>query len=179
MENRKLIDYLPEYMQEYAEMRQIMLGGQPDVDAFHEGVNRVWNNQFLADADEYGVGRWESILAITPKATDTLDERKFRILAWWTQELPYTLPKLNEMLEALCGAGNYDIVMDNRHYRITIKLGLSNQENYSDVESLLERVLPANLIRTILIMFNTHDTLAAFTHSHLATMTHEQLRTEV
>ena len=177
MENRKLIDYLPEYMQEYAEMRQIMTGQQPDVDAFHEGVNRVWNNQFLADADEYGVGRWESILAITPKATDTLDERKFRILAWWTQELPYTLPKLNEMLEALCGAGNYNVVMDNRHYRITVKLGIA--DHYSDVAALLERVCPANLACNVLVMFNTHNTLAAFTHSHLATMTHEQLRTEV
>lgn len=177
MENRKLIDYLPEYMQEYVEMRQVMLGQQPDVDAFHEGVDRVWNNQFLSDADEYGVGRWETILAITPKATDTLDERKFRIQAWWTQELPYTLPKLNEMLEALCGAGNYNVIMDNRNYRITIKLGIA--EHYSDVASLLERVCPANLACDVLVMFNTHNTLAAFTHSQLAAMTYEQLKTEV
>ncbi len=177
MGSRQLIDYLPEYMKEYAEMRQIMLGVQPDVDALHDGVRRTWNNQFLADADEYGVGRWESILAITPKATDTLEERRYRIRAWWTQELPYTLPRLSEMLETLCGAGNYDIVMDN--YHITVKLGLSNKENYSDVVSLLERVLPANLTRTVLVMFHTHNEQAVYTHSQLATMTHEQLKTEV
>ena len=179
MENRKLIDYLPEFMQEYAEMQALLDAQQPEVDAFHAGEDRVWVNQFLPDADEYGVGRWESILAITPKATDTLGERKFRILAWWAQELPYTVPKLNEMLKSLCGNDSYKIVGDFPNYKITIKLGIANQKNYGEVEDLLERILPANLERYVEIMFSTHAALGAYTHEYLATMTHEQLRTEV
>ena len=173
------IHWLPKHLARMREWQEICKAYDYLLNQAWQALDDLHANMSIGDLTEAGCEMWESLLGIIPNKTDTLEERRYRIQTWWTQELPYTLPKLNEMLEALCGAGNYDIVMDNRHYRITIKLGLSNQENYSDVESLLERVLPANLIRTILIMFNTHDTLAAFTHTHLATMTHEQLRTEV
>lgn len=144
-----------------------------------QALDDLHANMSIYDLTEAGCEMWESLLGIIPNKTDTLEERRYRIQTWWTQELPYTLPKLNEMLTALCGADGYSIVNDNTHYKITIKLALSNKENYSDVESLLERVLPANLVSTILIMYNTHDVLTAFTHSQLSAYTHVQLRTEV
>lgn len=179
MENRKLIDYLPGFMQEYAEMRELMDAQQPDADAFNDGVSRVWANQFISDADDYGVNRWEKMLGITPKATDTLDERKFRILSWWTSELPYTSRKLEEHLSELCGVDNYKVTIDNKNYRITIKLGLSNQTNYDDVVEMVERIVPANMERYVQIMFNSHNVWAVYTHEQMATRTHELLRTEV
>lgn len=156
MENRKLLDYLPEFIKEYAEMRQLMEAQQPDVDAFNDGVARVWANQFLSDADEYGVSRWEKILNITPKSTDTLDERKFRILAWWTSERPYTMTKLREKLAALCGEDGYEIFDEFAKYLMTFEIKLENRENINSIVDMLDRMLPANIVRNIWLVSDSN-----------------------
>lgn len=173
------IHWLPKHLARMEEWKAICAAYDVLLSEAWQALDDIHANMAIDSLTEGGCEAWESLLGIIPGKYDTLEERRYRIQTWWTQELPYTVPKLDEMLKHLCGDGNYDIVVDSRNYRVTIKLGLSNEENYADVESLLARVLPANLERTVLIMFNTHNVLAAFTHTHLATMTHEQLRTEV
>ena len=107
--NRKLIDYLPLFIQEFVEMQRIMSAEQPEVDALWDSCENVLNDSFIMYASENGVKRWESIIGITPKDTDTLDERRFRILTKMNQELPYTMVKLKEVLTVICGEGNFFI----------------------------------------------------------------------
>lgn len=176
---RFLIDYLPHYMQEYKEIRAIMEAEQPEVDALWSAVDKAFSDQFILDATEYGVKRWESMLGISPKDTDSLNERKFRILTRLNQELPYTMTRLKESLTTLCGADGFSINLqaENRHVEVTLALG--NQNNYQDVVNLLTTVLPANPTQYVRVMYNTHGVLAPFTHEQLAAYTHEQLRNEV
>ena len=177
--DRFLIDYLPHYMQGFLEIRSIMQTEQPETDALWSAIDKAFSDQFILDATEYGVSRWESMLAIQPKDTDTLDERKFRILTRLNSELPYTLTKLTEALTTLCGVDGFSIDLQPELYHIEVKLALSNQSNYSEVESILKKMLPANLTQHIQIMYNAHNVLNRFSHSELAAYTHDQLRKEV
>lgn len=177
--NRSLINYLPPYMQEYLEIKAIMSAEQPEIDALWSSVEKAFADQFIMDATEYGVMRWESMLNISPKATETLDERKFRILARLNQELPYTLTRLHEILTTLCGANRFVIDLEANKYHITIKLGVGNHNKYAEVENLLYKMLPANLTRAISIMYNTHRAVGLCRHMDLAAFTHEQVRNEV
>lgn len=177
--DRLLINYLPPYMQEYMEIRGIMQAEQPEIDDLWSSMETVFANQYIHDATEYGVKRWESMLDISPKDTDTLDERKFRILARLNQELPYTLTKLKEMLTVLCGADGFSINLNAAQYHIEIVLALGNHGNYLEVERLMGNMIPANMTQYIKLMFNTHNTLAPFTHQYLSAFTHEQVRNEV
>lgn len=177
--DRPLVNYLPLFVQDYVEMQKIMSSEQPEIDAIDSSLLNVWNDQFILDATVNGVSRWENMLDITPKATDTLSERKFRILTRLNQELPYTMTKLNEVLTTLCGEGGFSIVLTENTYFIEIKLALTNANNYSDVQNILGKMLPANMTQHIQIMYNTHDTLNSFTHGYLHSYTHYQLRNEV
>lgn len=177
--NRKLIDYLPLYAQVYRENATIMEAEQPEIDFLWESIENTFSDQFIHDATENGVSRWERILKISPKGTDTLDERKFRILARLNQELPYTLRKLDQVLTNLCGADGYSVKVNHSEYHIQVKLALSNESNYSDVEGILKKMLPANLTQSIEIMYNSHKVLNRFNHAELAAYTHDQLRKEV
>lgn len=179
MVNRKLIDYLPQYVQEFVEIKEIMNTEQPEIDLLWEASEAAFNDQFIQNATEYGVGRWEAILDISPKDTDTLYERQFRILTRLNQELPYTINRLKEVLTILCGADGYSIVLVPNEYTLTVKLALSNVNNYSDVEELLKKVIPANMISYIQIMYNTHNLLSGYTHAELASYTHKQIREDV
>lgn len=177
--NRKLIDYLPHYVQEYLEMQKIMEAEQPEFDLAWDAVEGVFNDQFIMDATERGVSRWESMLGISPKGTDTLDERKFRILTQLNQELPYTMRKLEQALSNLCGEDGYSILMNAAEYYIEVRLAVSNRNNFGEVEKILAKMLPANLTSSIQIMRNSHEVLARFTHGYLSGYTHETLRNEV
>ena len=176
---RKLIDYLPPFMQEYSEIQHIMDSEQPEVDFLWNEFENVLNNQFIQDATQYGVKRWESMLKIASKGTDTLEERKFRILSRLNQELPYTLTKLKEALVTLCGVGNFSIDLQAAKYHIEIKLALDNKNNYAEILDLLEQMIPANLTQNVQIMYNSNNTFKQFTHDQLTVYTHKQLREEV
>lgn len=176
---RFLIDYLPPFMREYLEMKEIMKTEQAEIDGLWEKCELALVNQFILDATEYGVKRWESMLKIHPKDTDTLDERKFRILARLNQELPYTIRKLREVLTTMCGADGFFLDLQPNQYHIEVKLALTNKNNYQDVENLLTQMIPANLTQAVKIMYNTHEVLAQYTHRYLSAFTQSELKNEV
>lgn len=175
---RRLIDYLPLFIQNYAEIKAIMDAEQVDIEKTWNDAENVMNDQFILDATENGVKRWESILNIVPKATYTLEERKFDILARLNWQLPYTLESLKYALTALCGNDGYRLKLDPNRYELVVKLALYNENNIDAVRELLDNVIPANLVRDVQ-MFNTHGMLSGFTHEQLSAYTHEEVREEV
>ena len=177
--DRKLINYLPYVVRDYAEFQGITGAEQPEFENAWAAVDDLLANQFIKTAGNLGLSRWEKILGITPKGTDTLDDRRFRVLARLNEELPYTLPQLRVILENLCGPGNYSAEVMEGTYQLIVKIGLAAKNNFSDVESLLDRVVPQNMIVNLFQLYNTHDKLGRFTHAQLSAFTHDQLRNEV
>lgn len=177
--DRFLIDYLPPYMQEYMEIKAIIQAEQPEIDALWSAVEKVFADQYIMDMTEYGVMRWEAILKISPKATDTLNERKFRILTCMNQELPYTLTKMKEALTTLCGADGFSIELQAAQYHIVVKLAVGSHSNYEEVQKLLKMMIPANMTQYVSIMYNQHASVGKLRHTDLATRTHEEIRSEV
>ena len=176
---RKLINYLPLFMQGYFEMQKIMETEQVEIDRLWLEAENALADQFILEATENGVKRWESMLEISPKDTDTLDERKFRILTKLNQELPYTLRKLEQALTNLCGVDGYSVEVNAAEYHILVKLALSNEKNYSEVVSILKKMIPANMTQLVQIKYNSHNVLTQFTHAQMTAYTHEELRKEV
>ena len=176
---RKLIDYLPHFMQDYVEMQEIMKTEQTEVDRLWFEIENAFADQFIQEATERGVKRWETMFGISPKDTDTLDERKFRILTKLNQELPYTLRKLEQTLTNLCGEDGYSISIDSANYQVLVKLGLSNENNYVEVQKILEKMIPANMTQVVQILFNAHTVLSQFTFAQMSAYTHDQLKREV
>ena len=92
--DRKLINYLPYVVRDYAEFQGITGAEQPEVETAWAAADDLLANQFIKTAGNLGLSRWEKILGITPKGTDTLDDRRFRVLARMKEALPSTLPQL-------------------------------------------------------------------------------------
>lgn len=130
--DRKLINYLPYVVRDYAEFQGITGAEQPEFENAWAAVDDLLNNQFIKTAGNLGLSRWEKILGITPKGTDTLDDRRFRVLTRLNEELPYTLPQLRVILESLCGAGNYSA--DVADYTLLVKVGVAAKKNFQDVQ---------------------------------------------
>ena len=177
----QLIEHLPPFMREYAEIKHIMSAEQPEFDSLREYVESAYLDIAILTATEKGIAHWEKVLGTSPKDTETLEERRFRIITMMNQELPFTVRKLHEILTNRCGAENYHIDLKPQNYHIDVKLGLANKNNYNQVVELLNVVLPANLTRTVSIQYTKNSVISRFTHSQLKSKryTHHQLRSEV
>jgi hypothetical protein len=178
MYRNNLIDYLPPFIRTIRECESIMNDGeQPEIELAWEAIENTMNDQFISDATENGVQRWERILGIVPKSTWTLEERKFTLLSKVNEKLPFTITTLREQLKTLCGENNYSADVDG--YTLIVRVALAAKNNIDDVASLLERIVPANMVIDLSIKYNPHETLENHTHEELHAYTHEQLRNEV
>lgn len=175
---RKLIDYLPLVVRAYAELQGVMESEQSEMERVWDSAEGLLENQFIATATNTGLSRWERILGITPKGTDSLADRRFRILARINEELPYTLPQLCDILETLCGKDNYSVEMEEGGYRLIVKIGLVAKNNFNDVAALLNRVVPQNMIVNVLQLYNTWGMVAegGRTWADLATRTWQEVK---
>lgn len=140
----------------------------------------IFNNQFITYATENGLKQWEKMLDLVPKATDSLDDRRFRILTFLKGNRPYTYKKLCDLLDELCGTGGYEITTDFANYSMTFKLNLGVKSQLESAEEMLERIVPKNILLTITLNFNRHiDIKALYTHAQCAQHTHQSLREDV
>ena len=178
LERKQLLDYLPLYVQEYQEIQAIMNAEQPEIDASWEAHESVWNNQFIPTMEDAMLKKWEKILGITPGGTDTLEERRYRILLKFNAHLPFTYRSVKEKLDSLIGPGEYTFDVDNDNYTVTCKLALTSAKMYSATLEYLRAVCPANMVLNCYVKYNTHKIVRNFTHEQLAAYTHKYIREE-
>ena len=135
--------------------------------------------QFVSTAGERGIERYEQIFSIVPQDTDTLDERRFRVLAKINAQLPFSIRRLRQQLATLCGDDGYKLEVNGGVYTLTVKVALTAKRNQQAVEELLADIVPANMVCTTSLLYNQHADLTRFTHAQLALLTHFEIREEV
>lgn len=132
---------------------------------------------FTSTATENGIARREKLYSIVAKDTDTLEDRRYRVLTKENSEIPYTIRSLKKKLETLCGEDGVSIELTEE--KITVKVALARKGMYEDTAEMLEEIVPLNLLTECLQMYNTWEMLESYTWAELANRTWEQLRSEV
>lgn len=176
-ENIDLKDYWPLVTKKILEFEKIADAENPEINNLWAAHKDVLDNQFIKTLTEEGCARWENILNIVPMGTDTLEDRRFRILARINADLPFTFRQLENMLYALCG-DDYTCELINNDYKLVVRLALGVRRQYDEVSSLLKKVVPANLLIDLDLLWNQYLILEPFTHEDLEPYTHEELREE-
>lgn len=144
-ERKKLIEYLPPFMQSFREIQEIMEAEDKMVDDFDVKMAQLLDNAFISDCDEYGIQKYEKALGIFPGESDTLEERKARVLIRWNDYIPYTIRTLIQKLNEYCGVNNYDLELDLENYSLGVHIHLQKQDAIHEVEDILERIIPCNM----------------------------------
>lgn len=176
---KKLNEYLPSILLKTYEFPLLCDTEQREFDRLNTAVGEVLDAQFVSTAGERGIERYEQIFSIVPQDTDTLDERRFRVLAKINAQLPFSVRRLRQQLETLCGADGYELELDGDRYTLTVKVALTAKRNQQAVDELLADIVPANMVCTTSLLYNQHADLTCFTHAQLALLTHFEIREEV
>ena len=140
-----LIEYIPEFMREYAELKELYKTEDIELQKLNELSEVVKNNQFINYCDEVGISKFESLLGIVPEENDLLDNRIARVLSKWNDELPYTLNGLRNKLEAISNGKNFVIVPMYDNYTIELTVSLPLKSQLEELKDYLKLVLPANM----------------------------------
>lgn len=179
LKNVDISIYQPLIIKDYREFKEIAEIENTILTDCWSSSNNVFLDQFIETLTENGCKRWEKILNIQPKGTDTLEVRRFRIKSRINEDLPYTYKALVNVLNSLCGEGQYTINLYNNEYRLKILIELTVKKLFDEVESTVKRMIPANLILEVDLRYNQHKTLSKYTHKQLSKYTHIELREEV
>lgn len=174
----ELLSYVPDYFREFLEMRVIQECIQPDGQGLVDEIERILKNQFILEADEAGIRMYENMLQIQPLSSDSLENRRFRVLSKWNQYAPYTRITLRKKLATLCGEDGYTVEI-TEDKRLIVRVELKSKSNYSEVKKLLEEIVPCNMVIDLDLLYNQYLALGKFTHRQLAAWTHEYIRNEV
>lgn len=139
-----LYPMLPPTVNEFVEFKEITKSQSAELNRIRVHLIGIFKDRFVLDATEHGVRRWEKVLKLRRRSTDTLEERKFRILAKMNNKLPYTFRALIQRLNALCGEGTYQVFLDANAYELEFEFF----ERIADVKLLkdtMEEMIPVNL----------------------------------
>lgn len=150
---------------------------EPWLEKLTKDIEEVDEDILITTATERGIARREKILGITPQATDSLEDRRYRVLVKWYDTYPYTENNLRERLDALVGAGNYTLTITPT--KCTCKLALARKLQYNAVGTMLEKVVPLHIVLDIQIMYNTWGKLSATKWSDESTKTWKAIKEEV
>ncbi|WP_421663370.1 putative phage tail protein [Lysinibacillus telephonicus] len=174
-----LLSYFPSVFHEIQEIIEIANAEKKPLDGTWQAIEDSLNNQFITTANEEGVSRYEKMLKINVPATDTLETRRFRLLARFQEHPPYSNKVLEQILDSLLGKGQYVIERNVVNKTLKVKLELTLKGQFDTAFAMLERITPQNMNLIVELRYNQNSLLTKFKHTQLSVYEHEQLRSEV
>lgn len=177
--DKNAVEYLPGYMAELFEMQELYKGLQPELDLMYRIKDSSMEECFVLTCEGFGLERYEEMLGITPLPTDTIDDRRLRVLAALNGDTPYTFERIYAKLKVLCGEDNVTMEYAKDIYTLRVLVQLAAKNQIDTVNRMLRQMLPCNISLICSLAYNRHSDLAPYKHSHLAQYTHLKLREEV
>ena len=151
--NVKLERYYPNVIANADEFRQLSVLENDEFKTIREANCKWFYNTFVYKADLQGIKRWEDMLNLTSKSTETLEDRRINILIKLNIMLPYTIRRLQQILDIRYGENNA-IATTTKKYELLIDFNDETELVASSMRAILRCIIPANLIFKIIISCN-------------------------
>lgn len=106
----------------------------------------IFKEEYIYTAADYGLAAWEQILGINPPDLTDTEGRRSEILSVLIGQRPFTMPKVQEMLNFKFGnhVVDHSVVSDRYEYWLDVVDGFETQLN--NIIDYVEPLIPKNLI---------------------------------
>ena len=106
----------------------------------------IFKEEYIYTAADYGLAAWEQILGINPPDLTDTEVRRSEILSVLIGQRPFTMPKVQEMLNFKFGnhVVEHSVVPDRYEYWLDVVDGFETQLN--NIIDYVEPLIPKNLI---------------------------------
>lgn len=172
-----LINYIPLFLREIDEFNKLFPSLDTELSKINAFLSELLNGQFIFLCEEEYLQKFEKILSIKPIDSD-IEKRRKNIIIKFNEKLPYTVFRFKESLDLILGKNNHFLFIIYDKYRLVLRIKLSDEDDFSLCVSLIDRMLPANMIWEIQ-KFNNHEIVGKFKHNRLKKYTHREIYTEI
>lgn len=145
--------YYPNVLANAKEFKQIAKLENVEFKAVWQEACKWFLNTFVYNTDLQGIKRWEDMLKIIPPKEATLEDRRNTVLMRINTMLPYTIRRLQQILNAVYG-DDFATVFINKKYELWVDIDNRIILKTHGMRTLLRAIIPANLIIKILQELN-------------------------
>lgn len=153
-----IIQYLQPIVQELEEIIQITGAENPEFDMMADIVEKWNRNCYPKSADESGIELMENALGLNRYPTDTLEDRRLKVIAKLNERLPFTEIRLRRMLSALCGWDGFELTIED--LVLTCYLTMESMGSVEAVFELLRDIVPMNVLFEIVQKIERYVTIS-------------------
>lgn len=136
-----IINNFPPVIRQIREIQQIARAEDIEFNKLKILVSEVIGNMFVFTANETGVSRFEKILGITPKAAQSLDDRKLFIVSMMNRR-KMSLSELTAMLSNYSEGIELLNDMDSMEMIVTIN---TDAGSIDTLNKIIDEILPLNI----------------------------------
>ena len=174
------IDYIPEFLRDFRELQALGLAADAMAAAARARVEEVCSGQCIQSAPPEILARHEALFCIrADPLAETIQYRRRRILSLYGTTPPFTLLWLQERLASIYPDQEFSLELDGATYRLIVKAAFNTAGVAGSVVDLLRRVMPANIVFSLVKKDRTHDRLSMQTHDELAAYQQGELAGEI
>ena len=161
--------YWIQQIQETKEFQGISDAEDPEIAELKVKIPTLLDEEFIKTSTEIGISRREKLLYITPKKSDSLEDRRLAVEARWGKRTPITYRKLENILDSMITAEAYDMTLFNDEYLLQVDLILENYKTVLEIRKMFRKLIPANLDLLAVMVTKLNEKL--YTASAITTYT--------
>ena len=148
------------------------------IEKLEEDVDQIDSDIMVDTMSDDALKHWEKIYSLSVGDDESLDDRRTKVKGKMLEKLPYTYRVLVRNLDALLTTG-YELYVDEDLTELMVKVNLTGKYLISNVEKLLDDMVPLNMVLNVELMYNTYGLLSSFTHGQLSAYTYQDLKDEL
>ena len=164
--DNNILKYITPVISDVEELQNICKAISIELDRLDGKMEKTYLDQYVYTLTADGCSHWEKMLGIPKLVDDTVENRRFRIAGALLADIPYTKQKLRKILNGLLGEGNFTLDIINSEFLVKTRVKLANFTMYDTVVDLIARIIPANMISDVALLYNTHGILRTGGNTH-------------
>lgn len=146
---KDLVDLLPRFFQDIQEYPEIMKAWAEGLRLIGGSSQQVWNNQYIQTCDEATIAQWEAYLKLNPSPSDSLEVRRFRVMAQLMLAAPFTERRIRSTLDDLLGAGTYTLTVDPVNSEVHMEFNSAAGNGALTFCTIMYEMAPAHIYFTV------------------------------
>lgn len=142
----RMLDYYPDVIKQIVEFKALMYSEGFEIDFIKSDINLTLNDSYLSTMSESRIAEWESLLGLHYNATNTVDDRRERVIAAIRGKGKLNTQLINSIVGSFTNGGTADSFISNSVLYVGINPPVDNKQyNFPNVEEALRPCIPAHL----------------------------------
>lgn len=148
-ETKTLLEYLPPFLREYYEFKQLCKSGDIEVSSIDKAVDWNFDSAFISDCDATVLSKYERLLGIIPTSSQSIENRRNMVLLQWNTVASMTLSQFISKLQEYCGKDNiYVDTSRKQFYQLVLWLNI-HKVDVPIIKDFVDTWLPMNVNYTL------------------------------